>query len=240
MKPTFKNNKTIAMLLLAGGLTICVYSCKKDNASAPSATVTEADAAELTTDAIVPANAGLVLQVNSSVTVYKTVTLTCGAQKDSSITKSSVSGAVPSYNYSLAWNYLLNCTTSQFTAGLSGSSSYDGPRMSSSDNSTGSLVLGGLQPSATAYTLNTSYTRNGSQTSKIGNSNTFTSKLVITSSNMMLDKTTLQILSGTASVAITGSSTSGKSFSFSGTVTFQGSNKATLVLNSGASYAITW
>jgi len=240
MKVSFKNSPTIATFLLAAGLAMSLSSCKKDNTSTANSIVTEADAAELTTDAIVPANAGLVLQVNSSVTVYKNVSLGCGVQKDSSISGSSISGVVPAYSYSLNWNYLLNCSTSQFTAGLSGSSSYDGLRMSSTDNSAGSLVLSGLQPSTTAYTLNTSYTRNGSQTSKIGNTNTFASKLTITSSNIAIDKTSLQILSGTASVAITGTSTSGNSFSFSGTVTFLGGNKATLVLNSGASYSISW
>jgi hypothetical protein len=56
----------------------------------------------------------------------------------------------------------------------------------------------------------------------------------------LVDKTTLKIVSGSAAVKVTGSSSSGKSFSFAGTLTFLGSNKATLVLNSGASYAIQW
>ncbi|WP_162847030.1 hypothetical protein [Mucilaginibacter gracilis] len=50
----------------------------------------------------------------------------------------------------------------------------------------------------------------------------------------------MQILSGSATVAISGSSTSGKSFTYNGTITFLGGNKATLVLNSGASYTIQW
>jgi hypothetical protein len=236
MKSTLKN---ITALLVAAGLSISIYSCKKDNSSVDTA-VTEADAAELATNAVVTSTGGLALQINSSVAVYKTVTFTCGAQKDSSISKSSVSGAVPAYNYSLKWSYLLNCSSNQLTANFSGSSSYDGLRMSSTDNSTGSFILGGILPATAPYTLNTTYTRNGSQTSKIGRNNTFTSNLSITSTNVTVDKTTLQILSGTAAVSISGSSTSGKTFNFNGTLTYLGGNKATLVLNSGAAYAIQW
>jgi hypothetical protein len=236
MKTTFKTSRIILALLFTTGLSVSLNSCKKDNTSSAD-TVTEADAAELTTSAVTTSTGGLVLQVNSSVTVYKTVTLTCGTQKDSTITRSSVTGATPAYNYSLKWNYLLNCATSQFTAGFTGSSSYDGLRMSSNDSSTGSLVL---QATPSTYILSTTYNRTGSQTSKIGRNYAFASTLGITSTNLVLDKTTQQILSGSATVAISGNSTSGKSFTFNGVITFLGGNKATLVLNSGASYTIQW
>jgi hypothetical protein len=241
MKINFKNRNSIAALILIVGLSISLYACKKDNTGiASSTTVTEADAAELTTDAIVPSTGGLTTQLSSSVTVYATVTIPCGVSKDSTISRSSVNGITPAYNYNLQWGYLLNCSTGSFTGSFTGSTTYDGLRMSSNDSSTGNVLITGVLPGASSYTISTSYSRNGSSTSKIGNKNFFTSKLAINSSNIVIDKTTLVILSGSASVTATGASTSGKSFTFSGIITFLGGNKATLVLNSGITYNIAW
>ncbi|RKR81954.1 hypothetical protein BDD43_2116 [Mucilaginibacter gracilis] len=189
MQLTLKNSKLIASMLLAATLSVSLNSCKKENSSTDS--VTEADAAELTTSAVTASTGGFALQVNSSVTVYKTGTQICGTQKDSTITRSSVAGAIPAYNYSLKWNYLLNCSSGQFTAGFTGSSSYNGLRMSSNDNSTGSLVL---QAAPSTYTLSTTYNRTGNQTSKIGRNYAFASTLGITSTNMVIDKATLLLM----------------------------------------------
>jgi hypothetical protein len=242
MKTTLKSKTTLLSIIVAMALTLGIYSCKKD-AAISTTDITEADAAELSTDAIVPLNAGLVSQVNSSVSAYKATAFSCGVQKDSTIVGASATGATPSYNYLLKWSYILSCNglvPNQLALNFTGSSSYSGTLMSSNDNSTGEFVLTGLPASSSAYTLNTTYVRNGSQTSKIGRNATFTSKFTITSSNITVDKTTLLILSGSATVSLTGSSSNGSSFSYGGTVTFLGANKAKLVLNSGVVYNIQW
>jgi hypothetical protein len=242
MKKTLNIKSALMATIFAAGLSIAVFSCKRESATSTDS-VTEADAAELATDAIVPLNGGFVVQVNSSVNVYKTVALNCGVQKDSSITASSVAGAVPSYNYNLKWSYLLNCTgivPNQLTFNFTGSSTYDGVRMSSSDKSSGGFVLTGLPLTTANYTLSSNYTRIGSQTSKIGRNYSFSSTLTLTSSNIVISKTTQQILSGTGTIAVTGASTSGASFSYGGTITFLGGNKATLLFNSGVTYTIQW
>ncbi|HEY9196297.1 MAG TPA: hypothetical protein VIM77_08525, partial [Mucilaginibacter sp.] len=141
------------------------------------------------------------------------------------------------------WDYTLACAgviPSQLTFNFNGSGSYEGPRMSSNDQSTGGFILTNLQPTASTYLLSSTYQRTGTSTSKIARKYTFTSTLNITSSNIAVEKTSLKIVSGTAAIKITGTSSSGKSFTFNGTITFQGNNKATLILNSGASYAIEW
>ena len=241
MKNLLKNKKLVTALSILLVCGIALSSCKKETET--DTEVNEADAVELTTNAIVSSTGGLSLQISSNVNVYKTVLLNCGVQKDSTITKTSAVGAVQAYNYNLKWSYLLSCngtTPSQLTGNFTGSSTYDGLRMSSNDNSTGSFILTGLTAGSTSYSLNTNYSRSGTQTSKIGRNYNFTSSVNIKSTNIFVDKTTQQILSGTGSVAITGASTSGKSFSFNGNITFLGANKATLVLNSGTSYTISW
>jgi hypothetical protein len=229
---------TVAVLTSAG-----IAACKKDAANTSTGTVTEADMAQLTTDAVIPSTGGLVEQTNTSVNIYTGSKLSCGDTKDTTIAKSSTTGVTPSYSYLLAWNYTLNCNgvvPSQFNFTFTGNSSYNGVLMSANDSSTGTLALSGLQLTAADYVYNTYYERSGSETSKIAQQNTFTSKIIIQSTNIIIAKSTDEITSGTASVAITGASTSGKSFKFNGTITFLGNQQATLVLNSGKSYPIQW
>jgi hypothetical protein len=235
---TAKTIFAISLLTLAG-----VSACKKDATSTTTPTVTEADAVQLTTDAVVPSTGGMVTQTTSSVTLSstaETAAIPCGTTKDTTIAGASVSGAAFTYAYSLNWNYVLNCSTNAFTLNFTGSSSYTGALMSSNDASTGTYVVTGVLPGATSYSLTSSYERKGSQTSKVGQQTSFTSDLKITSSNIIVNKATDEISSGTATVSITGETSGGKSFSFGGTLTFLGGQQGTLVLNSGTSYAISW
>jgi hypothetical protein len=243
---TFKfiSSKAAKVLLTVVILSaIGISACKKDANTTTSNTVTEADAAQLSSDAVVPSTGGMVAQTNTSLSLYTSSTLSCGDKKDTTIAKSSVLGVTPSYNYSLAWTYMLNCNGSipnEFNFGFSGNSSYDGTLMSLTGSSTGTFVLSGLGLSSSDYVLNTYYTRAGSTTSKIANQNTFTSNVVIQSTNITVLKSTDEIVSGTATIAITATSTSGKSFKFNGTINFLGNKQATVVLNSGTSYPIQW
>jgi len=238
------NSKAAKGLLAITIITIaCVTACKKDSNSSTSATVTESDALELTTDAIQPSTGGMTVQANSSVSIYATAStkLSCGVTKDTTIAGASVAGAVPSYNYSLSWNYSLACDVSPqtFTFNFTGSSNYSGLLMTSSDASTGTFLVS-TTPAADSYTVNTSYERKGTQTSKVGQKKGFTSDLKITSTNVLISKSTKEIISGTGTVSITGTTTGGKSFSFGGTITFKGNKQATVLFNSGTTYNIQW
>lgn len=238
----------VAKFVIAGGLVALmgIPACKKDNNNNNSnVKVTEADAAELTTDAINPATGGFDAQVKISVNIYVATStkLSCGAKKDTTISYSSPTNFIPNYAYTLSWNYQLDCNSgipSQFAFGFSGSSNYNGALMTSSDSSDGSFTIADPGTTAADYTFNSSYERSGKQTSKVGYQKSFSSDLKMNSSNIMISKATHEIVSGTANITITGMGSDGNSFSFSGKITFQGNKKAVLVLNSGASYNIVW
>lgn len=239
----------VTRFVIAGGIVALagISACKKDNNSnsSKSTTVTEADAVELTTDAVSPSTGGFDAQVNASVSIYITYssTLSCGTKKDTTVSYSSPTNFIPNYAYNLSYAYELDCNSgipSQFSFSFSGSSSYNGALMTSSDNSTGAFTVANPNATGSTYSATSSYERSGKQTSKVGYQKSFTSDFKMSSTNLLVDKGTHEIASGTATVSITGTSSDGKSFSFSGTITFLGSKKATLVLNSGASYNITW
>ena len=87
--------------------------------------------------------------------------------------------------------------------------------------------------------MNGAYTRNGSQESKIGQQNSFTSTLTITASNLLVDKSTQEINGGTASFTLEGSGSGGTNITYTGSIVFNGNQSATLTLN-GNSYPLNW
>ena len=258
MNSTIKSSKTIFAVAIAAAFSLALTSCHKN--SSGSTTITESDAAQVTVDAVSPSTGGLVSQVSSSASLFAGGTVTggtvnstnghqttdsysipCGTQKDSTVSYASLSTGVPSFTYSLTWEYKLECSVpSTFTLNFNGQGTYDGFVQSSSFKSTGGFVLSGLGSTASQFIFNSNYTRTGTTTSKIGNKNTFDHTLSITSSNIVYDKSTKEIVSGTATVSVKVTSTSGNSWSYGGTLTFTGNKTAKLVLNSGVVYNISW
>lgn len=239
MKKQFLSNRIASLIFIVFVCMASITSCKKDAGSSSSTTVSEDEAAEAITEAVTPASGGMVDQVDNSIGITMLNAYPCGESFDSSINVTSPTGSAITYSFNLSWNWMLSCSKGTFQFNFNGSSMYDAPRMSSNDSSEGSLTISGLDKGA-AYIVNTSYIRNGSQQSKILNRNSFTSNITITSENINVDKTTQEITSGTATVSISGASTSGRSFSYSGTITFNGNKNATLDLGNGNTYTISW
>jgi len=261
MKTKTNTHRFIIGVAMAALTIFAASSCHKDSSPTTSTpVVTESEAAQVTTDAVTPSTGGMAGQVDAAAQLYSSAsvsggtvssvnsshmslysTLICGTLKDSTITYASVAGAVPSYTYSLEWQYTLACTIpSSLTLNFAGSGSYEGLILSSQFNSTGGFVLTGLAAGTADYTYTSTYGRQGTTTSKVGAKNTFTHNLTIKSKNILYDKATSEIASGTATVSLTCTSTSGQSWIYGGTLTFLGNKKATLVLNSGVVYNISW
>jgi hypothetical protein len=259
MKPTIqlKNNYRIlsGTLLLIASLAVIIPSCKKDSSgSTTSATVGVDDAADAVTQAVTPESAGMVSQTEAAVVVLNnsgsspvapssTVLTACGMTTDTVFAGSNASGAAITYSYSYSSSRVLSCNNDipqQFAYEFAGKWSYDAPRISSDDSASAQLTITGLQTDVSQYTFNGAYVRNGSETSKIGNKLSFSSSITLNVTSLVIDKSTDEILSGSADVTISGATSGGESFSYSGTLTFLGNKQATLVLGSGNTYSITW
>jgi len=109
--------------------------------------------------------------------------------------------------------------------------------MSSDDSSSSNWTVSGLGASSANAVFAGSYNRIGSQVSKVRNHNTFTSTLHYTLTNINVSKTDHHIVSGTASLTFDGQSTSGNTWTYNGSVTFNGNGTATLSIN-GNTYTI--
>jgi hypothetical protein len=241
---TAYGSRAVKMLLIPIlGLTMIFSACKKD--ATTTAAVTEDEAAEVMVQAIDPASGGLALQTTAATTITLTNSGSskCGITKDSTINGSGGTAA-RSYTYNLNWHRLLTCGTGSIPSKLdfsfAGGSTYTGPRMSSDDSSTGAFTVTGLELASSEYVVSQTYTRNGTQQSKVRNNRTFTSTVNITTTNVKVNKVSQQITSGAGTVAVSGTASTGQSFSFNGTITFLGSKKATIVLSTGTTYNVQW
>jgi hypothetical protein len=241
------NKRLFLSVVIFLALALATFSCKKSNSTSASAsttdTVTTDDAANAVSDAVSPASAGMVAQTQTTVVIINTDELACGEAKDTAFSGQNAAGAAITYSYGYAANSLLTCNMgvpSTFQFNFSGGNSYSAAYVASDDSVKGEFNVTGLNPGATQYLFNASYIRNGSETSKVRNQYTFTSTVNIQSTNLTIDKSTQQIVSGTATVSISGAASNGRSFSYSGTITFSGGKQAVLVLGNGNTYQITW
>ena len=225
---------------LACTFTIALTACDKNDDNNNLQAVSEDEAADAVTEAVVPTAGGMVAQINDAVVITSNSTAACGATFDSSISGSNAAGSVITYSYNLNWNWVYKCSNSAFEFAHNGNFKYDAPRISSDDKSEGSFVVSGVDESSANYILNSNYKRNGTQQSKILNKNSFSSNITITSTDITVSKASREIVSGTASVTVSGASTGGVAFNYSGTLTFLGNKTATLELGNGNTYNISW
>ena len=230
MKSTLK---TLAIALLS--LTL-VISCKKNDTTTPETTVTEDDAADVVASAIGTGGYGFTSSANeaSQKTNFGSNTpQPCLYSLDTTYTKASPAGSLFVYNYSLRYKYQMFCTNGilqNMVFDLITSGNIDFPRVSGTTNATGKLTITGLNPSATAYVANGTYVRNGSATSKVRNKNTFTYQVNLSVSNLSVLKSNYSVQSGTGTVTISATTTSGKVFNFTGALTYVNATTATLVI----------
>jgi hypothetical protein len=243
MKKVFNNTaiKFIRTGTLIFASAMLFVSCKKDDTTDNS--ISDDEVAVAITESVSASSGGLVTQTETSAELARTTTLTCGASSDTTISGQNAAGAAITYNYNLAFNRSLICESgipSQFNANFNGSSSYTALRMSSDDNSNAQLQITGLQPAASSYTINEAYTRSGTQQSTVRFQRSFQSTISINSTNIVVDKASGKISSGSATVSFAGSASGGYSTTRGGTISFLGAGQATLTLDNGSVFNIQW
>jgi hypothetical protein len=245
---TFK--LSLIMLLMLGA-----FSCKKDN-SASSSSVTTDQAADIAAGSLaensdgfasvtddIAVNAQGISSTNSGLTINSTTQSTnsvhqeCGTTLTDSVTRNITLDSV-TVNYFFKYSHTLNCNSNSepdnFVNTLTYHGTFDGPRLSSSNSGSANVTIAGLTQTATNFVINGEYKREGSFQSKVGNKASGNSSVDIVGTDITLSKPGRKILSGSATINITGTGPKGVSFSYSGTIVFNGDDTATLTINSTA------
>lgn len=225
-------------------LGIAAVSCNKED---DNTAATQADAADMIEASVVESSNGvakLAADANSDASTQRVYTsspsVNCG--QEYSVTYNPVyTGTYYSYNYTGTRTYTLECATDGipdsllYTSSITGT--YTTPTLMSNDTSMASLTISALGAQNAEALINGSYNRNGYQESRVRQRRSFNSVISLTLQNISVNKSTSKITGGTATVAVTGTGSQGASFTYNGSITFNGNNTATLVIN-GTTYTI--
>ncbi|SFB87858.1 hypothetical protein SAMN04487891_103189 [Flagellimonas taeanensis] len=248
---TSKRNR-LALLTLAT-LALTAISCSNDDDSTHNTeeTITEEEAVEAIAMALSPESGGMVEQTNQAIyTIEEDNSATnkgedyeCGVEYESSYNISGQSGSI-SYDASLVWSWMMDCGSGTIPSAadfeLSGTSSYDGPRISSEATTAATINIQNLEDGESSYVVNETFTFTGSQESFVQNQNAFTSTIEFTTTNLTILKANYNVASGSVYASFEGRASNGNSYDYSGTLIFTGNQTATLTMGSGNTYDLAW
>ena len=161
-----------------------------------------------------------------------------GVMSDSSfIHQQADTSAKIKYNYNVNYSFgRTNTSPPKFILNYDADGWFTGPLVNSSGNLTGQDTITGLDTVSAYYLLHGTGDGGGSQESKHYNV-PFTSTFRATFNNVVLDKVSHMVVSGSATLTASGRGPASISFSYNGILTFLGNRLATLVFN-GKTYQV--
>ena len=224
-------------LFLVLSLSVALTSCKKEEAAAEEP-ISDDETAELIESIISTENGGASEEYKSSsqiaVEEFPAYQYVCTYAGDTAMYRAFT--GVRTFEVSSALNWFATCTNNEVTSltfEMSNQSTYDGPALSRSGNSTGQFVLSNLAMSYSELMMAGTLSTTGNV--NFGNKTTETA-VDMSFVNVAIDKSSFEMVSGTAQVNVT-ATLNGTTVTKSALVTFNG-NMATIVIN-GNTYTFT-
>lgn len=236
--------KTTTLKLSLLFFTVCVISCSpdNDNDSTLSADLTEEEAVEIIENSIQKSTGGITEDVEKFAEELEEeiiVNLECNILYEDDFLFEYENQNL-SVSYSVEWDYIMTCNELNIpqtvTFNFNTDGQYSTPRIESTDSSTASFAVSGLQPSASSIVFSGNFNREGNQIFTVASGKATQSTIQITLSNLTVNKENYTIISGEGLVQIEGSS-QGSSYSFEGSIIFNGNGSATIIVN-GTTYTI--
>ena len=237
-------NRFAFVALLLGALTFTT-ACEKEDVDNPDTTeaLTEEEAVVLVEASLATETEGLAAETMVAVSVTtdeaNSTPIPCGETQDSTYTFSR-NGDYFTANYLTTLSWTPFCSNAGFLQSMSVSrttdGSYSGNRISSVDSSTGTLTISNIL-TGTAYVIDGTFTRSGSQTIEAMETRSVTTETEFELADLNVNKGSRRIESGTATFTITGENAQMQTFVIEGTVIFLGNGAATVIIN-GNQYSI--
>jgi hypothetical protein len=213
-------------------LSVGFNFCSKDSSNTTNIVVYQVPvdiAARYITMAFCNASAGINLHMENAATF----TSQGKGSFDSTFTiKKLDSAATVKYQYQVEYTLARQTAPSQVTFDYTAGGSFSSSVLQSEDEQDGTWIFTTLTQSQ--LTMNGSGTDGGTQNDVVDKVQ-FTSQFIYTLQNVMVDKATNMIASGTATITINGAGPADVHFAYSGTLTFSGNRQAVLVLG-GSTY----
>ncbi|GAB2981528.1 hypothetical protein GCM10027049_17050 [Mucilaginibacter puniceus] len=224
--------KIVVIGVIISGMTAC-KKAQLTNMDAPND-----DAAILIAEALATNNYGannITQDINdNAITLANKSSSFCGVSVTDSVIRKSTLGANFNCDYKLKYTNKLNCNASNLPDNITGSLTYagkfTGPKLIS--EFTGSRVyrIAGLTPAADNQVFNGEYKCYNNYKFKSDTTNKGTANIYFGVKNLIVSKASHKIISGTAMIMVTGSSTKKANFTYNGQLTLSASS-AILTLN---------
>jgi hypothetical protein len=232
----------IIPILVFATTALVFTSCSKKDEITES--LTEGEAVEIIESALQSNVGGLTTNLED-VTEQLITAVTSGQLCDtlytSTIEKDQQGTQVQaSYTSDLSYQMTCNIFDIPQTASFSVSTTamYATPRIDSDDNGDFTGNVTGLEPSSSIVNIGGNYSSTGTQNLDFVEQKSISSAFEVDLTNLEMNKQNYMIESGTAVFSFTGS-TADENFSYSGNITFNGNNTATIIIN-GTTYEIDW
>ncbi|QLG45374.1 hypothetical protein [Costertonia aggregata] len=233
--------KTFRLSPILLGIAVTVFfSCdREENNFGDAVQVTEEEALELVQTSLTSDAYGMNVQAEDALALNNgdtsKIKYECGVLNSKSMERSSAINAPVSFTHSIEYLFTLVCEEGQskaFAIEFDGNGTYSSPRLQSDDTISYQAVLGNIVSSEGPYVYNSSFVREGTQTTRIASrTKNFDSTLSIESNAVAIDKDTRELLGGSATFSLQGTLGSGETFSYAGTITFKGNGAATININ---------
>ncbi|QTY26028.1 hypothetical protein [Flavobacterium sp. CS20] len=255
MKTT--NKFLIKFVLIFTLSSLVMTSCSDDDtSSAVESSVSDEEVQEILKSSLVD-EGGIIADVQTSSTSLNSdtagksateetmdlSTLNCNQSVSESFQSSDTAGN-RTWSIQTNWGWTLNCDSQNnavsYSLEGSGSLEFEGPNLSKSILRTYQFLITGLEPTSTEWVYNANHTREGHFQSNVGNQNSMDILLTYGSDDIVVSKSTQQILSGTFEVDFSATLPNGNIVNRGATIVFNGSQTATITLDNGESFEVNW
>lgn len=219
------------LLMTVAGITL--MSCKKEE----EPVLTDEQTTEVVESTVSTNDAGVTTDYTEMAKVavddYNTYKYNCTYADDTTYTINQSTG-IRTYNTTVNLAWTVDCnggTVNAITFDYNRSGSYSGPKLTRSGSETGQLTFTNLESADSYVIANGSLTANGNLDFSVqGDEKTASTVMTISLSELQVDKTSYEILSGsgTLNVEATGEE---NSTTLTGSIIFVGGGQATVTVN---------
>jgi len=234
-----KRIQFLSVFVACLGMMALLSSCKEDQPEVQA--LSEEEVAEVLEASMAEQSGGMSLEVAFAAETATAHASACDYNASESINRSN---SLPPYSYSYNLNYNASVSCNQFNIpekldfSFSSNGSLTTARLNFQFTAASGWVIEGINPAIDELTLNGSYERSGSYETDFRNARTFSSELTLDIQQLTISKETHQITGGLATFDISGTTTDGGTFSYTGQITFLGNGQAQVELN-GATFDIS-
>ncbi len=220
------NIRTIFAIGLFTMIALLFSSCQKGTG------ISEEEAANLIAMSLSSTSNGLNYRISVDDSLVAADSISCGETKTFANSITNPSGAVSTYNYNTNATQTLTCAGTQtLSTSVNASGNFDAPRVAATDNVTGTWTLSGFEGASPTLIFNGNYKRTGSANSKVIRLAAYSYELNTTSSNLIYNKASKKITTGTATIILNGSTTFRGTFNYTASIEFLGNDLARVILN---------